>query len=118
LNLRSIYKFKKFLNGFFLFIFFIFSVSDLIEIHLKVIYKIDLYAAHNPYSKTNSSHKIKVGKSKTKNLHSGSNLFNLLSDNSELNTFISKVNVFFKYKISSKLILNTTHLIPRAPPLV
>jgi len=115
LNLSRLNKLRKILNKFLLFVFFIFTVSDLIEMHLKVIYKIDLYA-HFPISKTGCSQKVKGGKVKTKDFHSSPDLSFYLTKSTRIKTFACKINASLKHIIlpheSSKLKSSGT----RAPP--
>ena len=96
----------KILNKFLLFVFFIFTVSDLIEMHLKVIYKVDLYA-HFPISKTSYSQKVKGGKVKTKDFHLSPDLSFYLTKNTRIKTFACKINTSLEHIIlpheSSKL---------------
>lgn len=56
-------RFKKYVNRFLLLVFFVFTVSDLIEMHLRVIFKIEIHQDHyflNKVGKT-KQHKEKVG---------------------------------------------------------
>ncbi len=87
--------------------------------HLKVIYKIDLYA-HNPINKNNTgfSKKVKERKGYAKKIFSGKDLSGFLMSNPDIKPFRCKISVIFnqisviyRYKCDNILI-------PRAPPLV
>lgn len=88
--------------------------------HLKVIYKIDLYASHNPINKNNtgSSKKVKEGKGNVKSLYSGLIFYDLFSVNPELKPGNCKIRLFFRHIVIPEYQKINNLLIPRAPPLV
>jgi len=118
LSLCSLNRAKSYLNKFLLLIFFIFVVSDLIEMHLKIICKVDLYLNHNPVNKTGSSHKVKDEKTvKAKNQHFGSG-FLAFSSGLHFKIYARKVTFAFIYAdlVPYKDFLFSVS--PRAPPFV
>ncbi len=84
--------------------------------HLKVIYKVDLYATHTPFSKTGSSQKVKDGKVKTKDFHSSPDLSFFLTNSTRIKTFACKINTSLKHTVLLHESLNLKSSGTRAPP--
>lgn len=113
------YRIRKIINNSLLFIFLLFSLNDLIDMHIRVIFNVDISANYNIDGKTNNSPvKVKPAKKKNKPDNSGHD-FNFTKPDTPAKTFFVLTDVVllkdFLLYISSGIVKN---LIPRAPPLV
>lgn len=68
-------RIKRYVNSFLLIVFFVFTVSDLIEMHLRVIFKIEIHQDHYFSNKIGKTKKQKNNISKLKNQHNFGFLF-------------------------------------------
>ena len=112
------YRIRKIINNSLLFIFLLFSLNDLIDMHIRVIFNIDITSHYNIDGKTNNSPvKVKPAKKKNKSDNTGHD-FNFTKPETSSKTFFVLTDVvLFKdclLYISTGIIKT---LIPRAPPL-
>ncbi len=113
------YRIRKIINNSLLFIFLLFSLNDLIDMHIRVIFNVDITSNYNIDGKTNNSPvKVKPAKKKNKPDNSGHD-FNFTKPDTPAKTFFVLTDVVllkdFLLYISTGIVKN---LIPRAPPLV
>jgi len=111
------YRIRKIINNSLLFIFLLFSLNDLIDMHIRVIFNVDITSNYNIDGKTNNSPvKVKPAKKKNKPDSSGHD-FKFTEPENPAKTFFVLTDVVrlreFLLNTSSEIINN---LIPRGPP--
>jgi len=112
------YRIRKIINNSLLFIFLLFSLNDLIDMHIRVIFNVDITSHYTIDGKTNNSPvKVKPAKKKNKPDSSGHD-YNFTKPKTTAKTFFVLTDVVllkdFLLHCSSGIIKT---LIPRAPPL-
>ncbi|NPA36949.1 MAG: hypothetical protein GXO47_08885 [Chlorobi bacterium] len=113
------YNLKKNLNNILLFFFFMFAVSDLVELHLRIFFSYEVSINTSFSGKTANTHvKVKEGKNKVKpSNHGGNPNFALNSSGTKMLHYF----VFSTYALPSIIIIKDSLpgniLIPRAPPV-
>lgn len=103
---------KILLSDFALFIFFVFVVSDLINMHLRLIYHINLFSSQNIYQGTVK--KLKEDKNKIVEFYIIDNLFDQQICSSYNFKFIK--SIYFKNNFLNYFSFFKSQLQSRAPP--
>lgn len=112
------YNIKKILNNVLLFFFFMFAVSDLVELHLRIFFNSEVNVNINFSGKTNTSHvKVKDGKNKTKpSNHGGNTGFTTPEPPISQQNLLTCSTISFPDIFSFRNTAFYSVLIPRAPP--
>ncbi len=117
INYKS-HKAKKIINNILLFIFIIFSLSDLIEMHIRLIYKVDLSATHFFVVKSGGSTKVKPSKKKnTASLKSPNLQFSLPTQIVKTSCFRLEKKIIKLNYLVYKSQRHSSIIIPRGPPI-
>lgn len=115
----SKYNLKKDMNNILLFFFFMFAVSDLVELHLRIFFNTETSINYNISGKTSKTHvKVKDGKKRAKpSNHGGIPDFTFQESSLKSCDFVTYFAVILPNFLLLRDIVLQDIIIPRAPPI-